>query len=62
VLLSVEGAALLLIDFQQRLMPAICDSEARQHSVEIVTSEMVLFEWLRDSRHSKFREVQKLLK
>ena len=23
---------------------------------------MVLFEWLRDSRHPKFREVQKLLK
>jgi hypothetical protein len=27
-----------------------------------VTSEMVLFEWLRDSRHPKFREVQNLLK
>jgi nicotinamidase-related amidase len=35
---------------------------ARQHGAEIVTSEMVLFEWLRDSRHPKFREVQKLLK
>jgi nicotinamidase-related amidase len=34
---------------------------ARQHGAEIVTSEMVLFEWLRDSRHPKFREVQKLL-
>jgi nicotinamidase-related amidase len=35
---------------------------ARQHGVEIVTSEMVLFEWLRDSQHPRFREVQKLLK
>jgi len=35
---------------------------ARQHGAEIVTSEMVLFEWLRDSRHPKFREVQDLLK
>jgi nicotinamidase-related amidase len=35
---------------------------ARVHGVEIVTSEMVLFEWLRDSQHPKFREVQKLVK
>jgi nicotinamidase-related amidase len=35
---------------------------ARQHGAEIVTSEMVLFEWLRDARHPKFREVQKLLR
>jgi nicotinamidase-related amidase len=35
---------------------------ARQHGVEVVTSEMVLFEWLRDSRHPAFRQVQKLLK
>jgi nicotinamidase-related amidase len=35
---------------------------ARQHGAEIVTTEMVLFEWLRDAQHPKFREVQKLLK
>jgi nicotinamidase-related amidase len=35
---------------------------ARRHGVEIVTSEMVLFEWLRDAKHPRFREVQKLLK
>lgn len=35
---------------------------ARQHGAEIVTSEMVLFEWLRDAKHPGFREVQKLLK
>jgi nicotinamidase-related amidase len=35
---------------------------ARQHGAEIVTSEMVLFEWLRDSRNPRFRDVQKLLR
>jgi nicotinamidase-related amidase len=35
---------------------------ARRHGAEIVTSEMVLFEWLRDARHPKFRKVHKLLK
>ena len=35
---------------------------ARQHGAEIVTSEMVLFEWLRDARHPQFREVHKLLR
>jgi len=35
---------------------------ARQHGAEIVTTEMVLFEWLRDAQHPKFREIQKLLK
>ena len=35
---------------------------ARQHGAEIVTSEMVLFEWLRDARHPDFRQVHKLLR
>jgi nicotinamidase-related amidase len=35
---------------------------ARQHGVEVVTSEMVLFEWLRDASHPRFRQVHKLLK
>lgn len=35
---------------------------ARQHGAQVVTSEMVLFEWLGDSRHPLFRDVQKLLK
>jgi len=35
---------------------------ARQHGAEIVTSEMVLFEWLNDAKNPKFREVQKLLR
>jgi nicotinamidase-related amidase len=37
-------------------------ARARQLGVEIVTSEMVIFEWLRDARHPRFRDVQKLLK
>ena len=37
-------------------------ARARQHGAEVVTSEMVLFEWLRDSQHPKFREMQKLLR
>jgi nicotinamidase-related amidase len=37
-------------------------ARARQHGAEIVTSEMVLFEWLRDSRHPKFRQVQELVR
>ncbi len=36
--------------------------EVGQHGAEIVTSEMVLFEWLRDSQHPNFREVHKLLR
>jgi nicotinamidase-related amidase len=34
----------------------------RRHGVEIVTSEMVIFEWLRDSLHPRFREVHKLIR
>lgn len=35
---------------------------ARFHGAEVVTSEMVVFEWLRDSGHPNFREALKLLK
>jgi Isochorismatase family len=41
---------------------AVAPDRATQHGAEIVTSEMALFEWLGDTRHPKFREVQKLLK
>ena len=34
----------------------------QRHGVEIVTTEMVLFEWLRDSMHPRFREVQQLIR
>lgn len=35
---------------------------AREHGAEVVTTEMVLFEWLADSHHPRFRDVQKLIK
>lgn len=33
-----------------------------RHGAEIVTTEMVLFEWLRDAGHPRFREVSKLIR
>lgn len=34
----------------------------QRHGAEIVTTEMVLFEWLRDAHHPQFRAVQKLIR
>ncbi|EDM49299.1 isochorismatase family protein [Marinobacter algicola] len=34
----------------------------QQAGAVIVTLEMVAFEWMRDSKHPRFREVQKLIK
>lgn len=34
----------------------------RDHGVDVVTTEMVVFEWLGSSDHPAFREVQKLIK
>jgi nicotinamidase-related amidase len=33
-----------------------------RHGAEIVTTEMVIFEWLRDAAHPRFREALKLVK
>ncbi len=33
-----------------------------RHGAEIVTTEMVIFEWLRDAGHPRFREALKLVK
>jgi nicotinamidase-related amidase len=41
---------------------ALALNRARQHGAEIVSTEMVLFEWLRDAQHAQFRAVQKLLR
>ncbi|MEO6917663.1 MAG: isochorismatase family protein [Collimonas sp.] len=35
---------------------------ARAAGAEIVTSEMLLFEWMRNSEHPRFREILKLIK
>ncbi|MEJ8279954.1 isochorismatase family protein [Pseudonocardia spirodelae] len=40
---------------------ALALQRARAAGAEVVSSEMVLFEWLRDAAHPRFREVQKLL-
>ena len=64
-LLGLGHRVLLAADAVGSRDPAdrsIAIDRARQHGAEIVTSEMVLFEWLRDSRHPKFREVQNLLR
>jgi nicotinamidase-related amidase len=34
----------------------------QRHGAEVVTTEMVLFEWLGDAQHPQFRAVQKLIK
>ncbi len=35
---------------------------ARGHGAEVVTAEMVLFEWMAGSTHPHFRDVQKLIR
>ena len=37
-------------------------NRAKEAGAQLVTSEMVLFEWLRNSRHQNFRELTKLIK
>jgi nicotinamidase-related amidase len=64
-LLSAGREVFLVADavgsrFAQDKLAAL--ERARQHGAQVVTSEMVLFEWLGDSRHPLFRDVQKLLK
>ena len=41
---------------------ALAVERARQHGTEVVSSEMVLFEWLRDASHPNFRQVHQLLR
>lgn len=41
---------------------AVALDRLKRHGVEVVTTEMVLFEWLRDSTHPRFREVHKLIR
>jgi nicotinamidase-related amidase len=37
-------------------------TRAREHGAEVVTTEMVLFEWMGASTHPQFRDVQKLIR
>jgi nicotinamidase-related amidase len=64
-LLAAEQRVVVVADAVGSRDPANRDAaleRMRAHGAEVVTSEMVLFEWLRDSMHPRFREVQKLLR
>jgi nicotinamidase-related amidase len=64
-LLGAGHRVLLVADAVGSRFPADREAgieRARRHGADVVTSEMVLFEWLRDARHPRFRDVQKLLK
>jgi nicotinamidase-related amidase len=64
-LLAEGGRAVVVADAIGSRDPAEAAAAVERmarHGAEVVTSEMVLFEWLRDAAHPRFREVQKLLK
>ena len=64
-LLSGGLRAVVVTDAVGSRDPADATAAAQRmarHGAEVVTSEMVLFEWLRDAAHPRFREVQKLLR
>ena len=64
-LLAARHRVLLVADAVGSRTPANAAAgidRAQRHGAEVVTTEMVLFEWLRDSTHPRFREVQKLIK
>jgi len=64
-LLARRHRVLLVADAIGSRDPADRDAavdRARRHGAEVVTSEMVLFEWLRDSTHPRFREVHQLIR
>jgi nicotinamidase-related amidase len=64
-LLAARHRVLLVADAVGSRTPANAAAgidRAQRHGAEVVTTEMVLFEWLRDSNHPRFREVQKLIK
>ena len=64
-LLAARHRVLLVADAVGSRTPANAAAgidRAQRHGAEVVTTEMVLFEWMRDSTHPRFREVQKLIK
>ncbi len=64
-LLAARRRVLLVADAIGSRNPANRDAAVDRmlrHGAEVVTTEMVLFEWLRDSAHPQFREVQRLIK
>jgi nicotinamidase-related amidase len=64
-LLAARHRVLLVADAIGSRDPANRDAAIDRmvrHGAEVVTTEMVLFEWLRDSLHPRFRDVQKLIR
>lgn len=64
-LLAARHRVLLVADgigSRNPLNKAAAIDRAQRHGAEIVTTEMVLFEWMRNSLHPRFREVQKLIR
>jgi nicotinamidase-related amidase len=64
-LLAARHRVLLVADAIGSRDPAntaLAVDRAQRHGAEVVSTEMVLFEWLRDSSHPQFRDVQKLIK
>lgn len=64
-LLAEERRVVLVADAVGSRVPANRDAaidRARRHGAEIVTTEMVLFEWLGDAAHPRFRDVLKLVR
>lgn len=64
-LLAARHRVLLVADAIGSRAPSNKDAAVDRmvrHGAEVVTTEMVLFEWLRDAHHPQFRAVQKLIK
>ncbi len=64
-LLATRHRVLLVADAVGSRAPSNKDAAVDRmvrHGAEVVTTEMVLFEWLRDATHPNFRAVQKLIR
>ncbi len=64
-LLAARHRVLLVADAIGSRAPANREAgidRMRRHGAEVLTTEMVIFEWLRDSTHPRFREVQALIR
>ena len=64
-LLAARHRVLLVADAIGSRAPSNKDmaiDRMRRHGAEVVTTEMVLFEWMRDAHHPNFRAVQKLIR
>lgn len=64
-LLAARRRVLLVADAIGSRAPsnkAVAIDRMQRHGAEVVTTEMVLFEWLADAAHPRFRDVLKLVR